>query len=99
MHQSFAHNRHFAIFVPPVQKRSDYRLYEEEEEEEEAAYASEVLKEYEDSNDLKFLVRLSDGYEKKVSKQISRRYNHHVYFYLVVIHANLNLNPSSHTKI
>lgn len=49
------------LIIPPVQRRWEYRLYNEE------LSISEVLKEYDDSEEPRFLVRFSDQSEQKVS--------------------------------
>ena len=49
------------IIVPAVQRRWEYRLYKEE------LSVSEVIEEYDDSEEPQFLVRLSDGSKQKVS--------------------------------
>lgn len=50
-----------AIIVPPVQRRWEYQVYHE------GNYVDEVVDEYDDSEGLQFLARLSDGSEVKVS--------------------------------
>lgn len=49
------------IVVPPVQKRWEYPVYHE------TPFISKVLKEYDNSDGVQFLVRLSDGSDSKVS--------------------------------
>lgn len=50
------------IVVPPVQRRWEYRVYHEE------VSVAEVLEELNDSEELLFLVKLSDGNEVTVSQ-------------------------------
>ena len=49
------------VVVPSVQRRWEYRPYQEE------AFISKVIKEYDDSEELQFLVKYSDGNEEEVS--------------------------------
>jgi hypothetical protein len=50
------------IVVPPVQRRWEYQVYHEE------VSVDEVLEEFNDSEELHFLVKLSDGNEVTVSQ-------------------------------
>lgn len=53
------------VIVPPVQRRWEYRLYEEQ------LFIIEVLEEYGDFEEPQFLVTLSDESEQKVSSASS----------------------------
>ncbi|KAL8684011.1 MAG: hypothetical protein Q9186_000041 [Xanthomendoza sp. 1 TL-2023] len=51
----------FAVFVPPVERRWEYQVYRSAHE------IQEVLEEYEDIGDLRYLVRFSNGQESEIS--------------------------------
>lgn len=58
--QEIAMNDPIAIILPPVQRRWEYRTYDD-------APVAEVLEEFEDSDTIQYLINLRDGRELKVS--------------------------------
>lgn len=61
LHQEIVAKDGFAIVIPPVRQRWEYREYYE------APFISKVLEEYDHPDVVRFLVKFSDGNESRVS--------------------------------